>query len=347
VSVAESLECNSTSRVLQSWIRSIIILFVLLITSSLASAQSRDSASSLFSLAAIGTARTDSTLPYPTPIVFLEIKDTSRYALRVRFPHLGILGLIEDTIYKPSLVTSRQGYAFAAIHPLLQLTFPKTDYALWVDVVDKKLKKLVGSSPIEAKLDISAYDTVSFFVEHAPTTGMGNPLLRRQFKPLLLPLTIEANPGWLCRESLNPQHVYSLSFIDPTDTTIPTYSLVFTPTESGIVDSAAWEHFKLHVETDFGNRGYGVRPLNDFVQNDSRARRLVGRGWEFITRSKETLYDYHAMFLLPHDALLISAPLGSIVDPSSLKYYEAIARSFQIAVQKAQAATNGSRNGKK
>jgi hypothetical protein len=244
-------------------------------------------------------------------------------------------------------MTSRQGYAFAALHPLLQLTFPKTDYALWVDVVDKKLKKLIGSSPIEAKLDVSSYDTVSFLVEHPPTTGMGNPLLRRQFKPRLLPLSIEANPGWICRESLNPQRVYSLSFIDPTDTTIPIYAFVFTPTESGIVDSVAWEHFKLHVETDFGNRGYGVRPLNDFLQNDSQARKLVGRGWEFITRSKDTLYNYHAMYLFPHNALLISAPLGAIVDPSFLKYCEAIARSFKLADPGIQAQTHASSNGEK
>ena len=282
----------------------------------------------------------DSTLHYPTPIVFLEIKDTSRYALRVRFPHLGILGLAEDTIYKPSLITSRQGYAFTAIHTLLQLTFPKTDYGLFVDVVDKRYKKLVGTYPIEAKLDVSTYDTVSFFVEHPSTAGMGNPLLRRKFKPRLLPFTIETNPGWSCREILNAQHVYSLDFIDPTDSSLPIYSMVFTPIEAGNVDSVAWEHFKLHVVTDFGNRGYAVRPLNDFVQTDAKARSIIGRGWEFISRSKDTVYEYHAMYLLPHDALLVSAPLGMTVDASSLKYFESVARSFKPVAPVVAASTD-------
>jgi len=277
----------------------------------------------------LGSTIMDTVVPFPVPIAFLRLGDTVNYRVSVRFPRLGILGLIEDTALAPTFSSGDTLFAFAPMHEILQVAYPKMMYGFYVDVYDRKNGKLVNSKLIPHEMVTAQYKEAKVEFVHEPTAALGDLQLRREFRPKLLPMTLETNPGWLGVEQLDSSGIYSLTFRDPAQPSLVYLSLTIRSTAPTKIDSTAWEEHKQSARLAFGAKGVGIKDLGDFELADLPTRHIMKEGYEFITKHDENM-EYVATFLTPRAMFLLMAPILPDMDQESYKYYQAIARSFKI-----------------
>ena len=295
-----------------------------------APSQNPEAAAKYYRIAGLGSSKGDSTNTFPYPTIILLVQDTNHARITVRFPGLGMLGLQTDTVREPTFTAGDTLMGYESTQPLYLLSFPTTPYFLYVDVWSRDRKHLLDSRPLEYDMNVEAYKTAKLEYIHAPTTDMGNPMLRRRFQPTLLPLSIETNPGWLSSETLDSGMTYALVFRDPTEPGKLELSLTMRAANVGLIDSTTWRNFKRNAEASFGARGVATRSIGEFQVSDIPTRRFVRAGYEFVSRNKDSSLDYVAAFLTPRAILLLLAPLDAPNQQLQLQYFEAIARSLKI-----------------
>lgn len=277
----------------------------------------------------MGTAVHDTVIPFPVPIAFLRLTDTNKYNVSVRFPRLGMLGIVEDTVYAPSFSVGDTLSAYRAEDPMLQIAYPKMMYGFFVDTKDKATGKLLESKGVSYEMTTQQYRPAKVEYLHQPITAIGNLNLRQAFRPELIPLTLEAHPGWLGREELDSTDVYSLTFRDPDHPDVIFLSLTIRPTAPTRFDSTSWNMFKERAKVAFGEKGVGVKELGDFVMDDAPTRHLIKAGYEFVAKQNGNM-EYVASYLTPRAIFLLMAPLSEDADQARLEYFRAIARSFKV-----------------
>ena len=283
-----------------------------------------------YKLAGLGSSVGDSTNTFPYPTAVLEVPDTDKVNIIVRFPGLGMLGIKEDTVRYPTFFAKDTLLGYESPEPLYMLTFPKTKYFLYIDVWSKNGKKLLDSRPFAYDMYVETYKTAKLTYIHDPTTGMGSPLLRREFRPSLLPFSIQTNPGWAARETLDSSMTYALVFRNPQDPAQLEMSITMRPASVGNVDSTTWQNFKQKAEIAFGSHGVATRSIGDFQVNDTATRRYIKAGYEFVSKNADSSLDYVAAFLTPRAILLMLAPLDQPNQQLEFQYFEAIARSLKL-----------------
>jgi hypothetical protein len=277
----------------------------------------------------LGSVSVDSVNKFPHPTATIHVFDMQHTTIRVRFSELGLLGIKEDTVSVPASRIGDTLCTYISPDPLYMLTFPKTQYYLFIDVWSKDGKKILDSRPFECDINAETYKSLHLSFDHPPTTGMGSPTLRRLFQPTLLPLSIETNPGWSATETLNSSMTYSLVFHDPTESGKLEMSLSMHPASIGIVDSAMWMKFKIKAETAFGSRGLPTSSIGDFVVTDTATRRIVKAGYEFVSKNADSSLDYVAVFLTPRAIMMLLAPIDQPNQQLLVQYFQAIARSMK------------------
>jgi hypothetical protein len=282
-----------------------------------------------YRLADLRIAPGDSINKFPHPTAVLRMLDTKQTKIIVRFPELGLLGITEDTVRAPMHITGDTLWEYRSREPLYMLNFPKTEYFLFVDVWSKDGTKLLDSRPFECDMNAKTYKAIHLNFNHAPTTGMGSPTLRRRFQPSLLPLSIETNPGWSATETLDSGLTYTLVFHDPTRAGKLEMSLAMHPASVGVVDSAMWNHFKMKAEMAFGAHGMPTSRIGDFQVVDTTSRRIIKAGYEFVSKNVDSSLDYVAAYLTPRAILLLLAPIDQPNQQLQIEYFEAIARSLK------------------
>ena len=305
-------------------------------------AQDSAGAERFYHLAGLGSSEGDSTNTFPYPTAILVVPDTEHTRIVVRFPGLGMLGLHTDTVREATFTAGDTLLGYESTSPLFLLTFPMTQYFLYIDVWSRNGKKLLDSRPLEYDMNVEAYKTARLAYIHDPTAGLGDPTLRREFKPALLPFTIETNPGWASTESLDSSMTYSLIFRDPNGqsstpderSSTPVgkldMSLTMRPALVGVVDSAMWRNFKQKAEIAFGAHGIATRSIGDFQMDDVPTRRFIKAGYEFVSKNADSSLDYVAAFLTPRAILLLFAPLDAPNQQLQFQYFQAIARSLKL-----------------
>jgi len=292
-------------------------------------------ATKYYRVAGLGSSKGDSTKKFPFPIAILQVLDTGHTWIVVRFPELGLLGTSEDTESLPSFKTNDTLLGYRSHEPLYMLTFPRTKYFIFVDVWSRNMDAnghytLLDSRPLEYDMNVEAYKSARLKYIHDPTTGMGSPTLRRQFKPALLPFSIETNPGWSSTETLDSSAAYALIFRDPRHTETFSMSLTMRPALVGAVDSAIWQNFKSKAEMSLGAKGIATSSIGDFQVADTATRRIVKGGYEFISKNPDSSLVYDAAFLTPRAILLMLAPLDEANQQLQLIYFQAVARSLKL-----------------
>ena len=295
-----------------------------------APSQNPDAAAKYYRIAGLGSSKGDSTNTFPYPTIILLVNDTLHTRITVRFPGLGMLGLQTDTVPEPTFTASDTLLGYESTQPLYLLSFPTTPYFVYVDVWSRSGKHLLDSRPLEYDMNVEAYKTAKLEYIHAPTTDMGNPMLRRKFQPSLLPLSIETNPGWISSETLDSSMTYALVFRDPTQPGKLEMSLTMRAANVGLIDSITWRNFKRNAEGAFGAKGVATHTIGEFQVNDIPTRRYVKAGYEFVSRNADSSLDYVAAFLTPRAIMLLLAPLDEPNQQLQLQYFEAIARSLKI-----------------
>jgi hypothetical protein len=283
-----------------------------------------------YKVTGLGCASIDSPNKFPHPIATLRVFDTLHTTIRIRFPELGLLGVKEDTVIAPASRIGDSLWEFTSPDPLYLLTFPKTQYYLFIDVWSKDGKKLLDSRPFESDINAEAFKSLHLSFNHAPTTGMGSLTLRRHFQPTLFPFSIETNPGWSATETLNSSLTYALVFHDPTHAGKLEMSLSMHPASIGIVDSAMWKKFKMKAEAAFGSRGVATSSIGDFTVTDTATRRIIKAGYEFVSKNADSSLDYVAVFLTPRAILMLLAPIDQPNQQLQVQYFQAIARSLKL-----------------
>jgi hypothetical protein len=283
-----------------------------------------------YHLAGLGSSQGDSTNTFPYPTAILVVPDTEHTRIVVRFPGLGMLGLRTDTVREPTFTAGDTLLGYESTMPLFLLTFPKTQYFLYIDVWSRNGKKLLDSRPLEYDMNVEAYKTTRLTYVHDPTTGMGDPTLRRRFQPSLLPFSIETNPGWASTETLDSSMTYALIFRDPAPPNKLEMSLTMRPALIGVVDSTMWRNFKQKAEIAFGAHGIATRSIGDFQMDNVPTRRFIKAGYEFVSKTADSTLDYVAAFLTPRAILLLLAPLDDPNQQLQFQYFQAIARSLKL-----------------
>ncbi len=278
----------------------------------------------------LGCVSVDSANKFPHPTATLRVFDDLHTTIRVRFSELGLLGIKEDTVTVPASRTGDTLWEFISPDPFYMLTFPKTEYYLFIDVWTKDGKKLLDSRPFECDINTEAYKSLHLSFDHRQTTGMQSPTLRRHFQPTLLPLSIETNPGWSATETLNSSLTYALVFHDPTKTGKLEMSLSMHPASIGIVDSVMWKKFKIKAETAFGSRGLATSSIGDFMVTDTATRHLIKAGYEFVSKNADSSLNYVAVFLTPRAIMMLLAPIDQPNQQLQVQYFQAIARSMKL-----------------
>lgn len=283
-----------------------------------------------YSIVGLGSSDADSTIPYPFPMAVLELEDTSRFYVRVRFPGLGVLASIEDTVTVPAFKFSDTVAGFRSRNAIYQLRFPKTPYRIVVDVIDRSNDRVVDSRVLPYAMNVEKFKTSAVDNLYEPRTGMGNPLIRREFIPKLLPFTIETNPGWIAREQFDTAGIYSLVFGDPTKPGHTTLSLTVRPASIDGIDSASWQSFKEKARIAFGDQGIPVSSVGDFVVEHTPSRRVIRAGYEFLSKRPDgSGTDYVAAYLTQNAIMLMIAPLEANGASAQYDYVRAIARSMK------------------
>lgn len=283
-----------------------------------------------YRIAGLGSSQGDSANTFPYPTAVLQLLDTGKYIVSVRFPGLGMLGTKEDTVFVPNGQVDDSLYAYQSTTPLYLLKFPKTPYEVHVDVWQREGMKLVNSEMLAYDMNVEKYKTASLMYIHEPSTGLGSPTLRRRFTPTLLPFSIETNPGWRSTETIDSSMVYALVFRDPTDAAKLEMSVTMRPAGVGNIDSSLWESFKNKARLAFGAKGIAVGSEQEFQVEDSLTRRVIKSGYEFIAKNPDGSYEYVATFLTPRAILLLFAPLPDDQEKLYYSYMRSIARSFAL-----------------
>ncbi len=282
-----------------------------------------------YCVADIRIAPADSINKFPHPAALLRVLDAKHTHIVVRFPELGLLGIHEDTVSAPISKIGDTLLEYKSREPVYLLTFPKTEYFLFIDVWSSDGTKLLDSRPFEFDINAEPFRSIYLSYKHTPTTGMGSPTLRRRFHPTLLPLSIETNPGWSATETLDSNVTYALAFHDPTEPRKLELSLTMHPADVGVIDSAMWNHLKIKAETAFGARGVATSTIGDFQVADTASRRIIKAGYEFISKNVDSSLDYVAAFLTPRAILMLLAPMDQPNQQLQVQYFEAIARSLK------------------
>ncbi len=293
-------------------------------------AQSALPAEHYYRIAGLGTSEGDSANTFPYPTAILLVRDRKRVRIDVRFPGLGMLGLKTDTIRKPTFTSGDTLLGYQSTQPLFLLTFPKTPYFLYVDVWSRNGKHLLDSRPLAYDMNVEAYRTVRLTYIHPPETGMGAPTLRRRFHPTLLPFSIETNPGWSARETLDSSMTYSLVFRDPASPGKLELSLTMRAASVGPLDPLLWRNFKKKAEMAFGSHGIATHSVGDFKVRDKPTRRYIEDGFEFLSKNADSSLDYVAAYLTPRAILLLLAPMDAPNQQLQFHYFQEIARSLKL-----------------
>jgi hypothetical protein len=283
-----------------------------------------------YRIAGLGSSEGDTSNTFPYPTAVFDLLDTVHTRLIVRFPGLGMLGIRADTVSEPAFYLNDTLRGYEPPEPLVLLSYPKTQYFIYVDVWSKDGKKLLDSRPLSYDMDVQKYHTARLTYIHEATATGGTPMMRRQFKPSLLPFTIETNPDWMSTETLDSSGTYSLVFRDPDQPKKLMLSLSMRPALVGKVDSATWRNFKSKAEMAFGEKGVATSTIGEFQVADIPTRRYITEGYEFASKTSDTTIDYVAAFLTPRAILLLFAPLNLPNKELELDYYKAIARSLKL-----------------
>ena len=290
-----------------------------------------DSSEHFYSIIAMGCATVDSLGSFPVPIVILEPADTNRFLLRLRFHHLGILGIATDTVTAPIGIGKKGDRTYRANHPVLQLHFPEMIYSYSIDVFDRKTNRMLESKLRPYLMKLGRYRNARMIFESKPTTGLGSEFLQRKFVPRLLPLTLSTNPGWRVIETIDSAGVYAIQFVDPKDSNLLYLSLTVTPTDDlERFDSTRWEGFKEQARVAFGAKQVRINSLSDFGVEDPATRSVVQRGYEFLAKDPLQDISYVATYRTPRAVILMLAPLGNEVIAEKLAYCRAIAKSLLV-----------------
>jgi hypothetical protein len=262
-------------------------------------------------------------------MVVLETKDTAKHALRVRFPHLGILGNIEDTLMAPTHILDSVTVGYRSRLPLLHFAVPLTPYVMFIETIEKSTGMVLEIRPLPYRMSVEKFAGTRVDRITEPESRLVNPLHRRRFSNSLLPLTLEVNPGWRSREQFDTTGIYSLSFLHPETNQL---KLTITMRSASIqeIDSATWTNFKEQARRTFGERGIPTNSLSEFVVEDPASRRVVRAGYEFLAVRDDKGLDYIAAYLTPNSIMLLMAPLTEPAPSAEYDYFRAIARSFKI-----------------
>ena len=289
-------------------------------------------ASKYYRIVGLGSTEGDSVNTFPYPTVILQELDTGMTHVVIRFSGLGMLGLREDTVGTPAFYVADTLRGYAPQDPLMMLSFPKTQYYVFIDVWtrDGNKPKLLDSRPYEYDMNVEKYRTAKLTYVHEPTTGLGNLTLRRRFTPSLLPFSIETNPGWGSTETLDSSGTYALVFRDPQHPATLELSITMRPAIVGRVDSAMWSNFKKKALLAFGAKGVAVSSEDDFLVDDSLTRRYIQAGFEFVSMNQDSSLDYVSSFLTPRAILLLMAPFDQPNQQLEYDYFRAIARSLKL-----------------
>lgn len=283
-----------------------------------------------YRIAGLGSSLGDSANTFPYPTAVLQLLDTAKYIVSIRFPGLGMLGTSTDTIFAPNGRVDDTLYAYQSTTPLYLLTFPKTPYEIHIDVWDRVKKKLLNSELLAYDMNVEKYRTASLTYIHEAVTGLGNPTLRRKFTPTLLPFSIETNPGWRSTETLDSSRIYALVFRDPADPAKLELSITMRPAGVGSIDSTLWQNFKNKARIAFGTKGIAVGSEAEFQVTDEATRKIIRSGYEFVAKNPDGSFEYVATFLTPRAILLLFAPLPNESDNTYYTYLRSIARSFTL-----------------
>ena len=306
-----------------------VILLVLLTFGASSRAQTNMSAPIYYNVIGLGSSEGDSAFWYPYPMAVLEMKDTTKYIVRLRFPYLGILGNEEDTLTSPTHLLDSMTFGFRAARPILHFALPSTPYVVMVETIDRNTGKVVEIRPLPYRMSTERFGNTRIDKVREPESNLAHPLLRREFKPALLPLSIDVNPGWRSREQFDTSGTYLLSFNHPTTNEL---ELTVTVRSASIadIDSGSWEQFKEQARITFGERGIAVNSVGDFAVEDPAARSTLKAGYELLAKREDGGTDYIAAYLTPKAVILLMAPLSEPAPSAEYDYFRAIARSFRL-----------------
>jgi hypothetical protein len=307
----------------------LVLLALVLFGAGNALAQNTPTSPKYYHVIGLGTSEGDSTFWYPYPMVVIETIDTAKYALRVRFTGLGILGNVEDTLTQPTHHLDSVTVGYRSRMPLLHFSVPITPYVLFIETIDKKTGIVIEIRPLPYRMNVERFAGTRIDRVKEPESGLANPLLRRVFKPSLLPFSLEANPGWRSREQFDSTGIYSLSFMHP-ETNQLMMTLTMRSASVQEIDSASWANFKEQARRTFGERGIPVNSLGDFAVDDPATRSVVRAGYEFLAIREDKGMEYIAAYLTPKAIILMMAPLIEPAPSAEYDYYRMIARSFKL-----------------
>ncbi len=294
-----------------------------------AKAQNTPTSPKYYTVVGLGSSEGDSTFWYPYPMVVLETKDTAKHTLRVRFPHLGILGNIEDTLMQPTHILDSVTVGYRSRMPLLHFSTPLTPYVLFIETIEKSTGFVLEIRPLPYRMSVEKFAGTRIDRVIEPESRLVNPLLRRRFDRSMLPLSLEVNPGWRSREEFDSSGIYSLSFLHP-ETNQLKMTITMRSASVQEIDSATWTNFKDQARRSFGERGIPTNSVGEFVVDDPASRSVVRAGYEFLALREDKGVDYIAAYLTPKSIILIMAPLTEPAPSAEYDYFRSIARSFKI-----------------
>ena len=283
-----------------------------------------------YSIVGLGSSEPDTLVKLPHPTAILQLHDTAHTSLVVRFPNLGLLSDIEDTLQAPTAMLPDTAVTYQSHTPLCHLTSPKTPYGILVEVLDKATHRVLDSRLLKYDMEVVKFKQRPIVITHAPTAGYDNKSLRRRFYPKILPLVLETNPGWVCFETLDTNGTYSLDFREPKDTSHMTMLLVMRPANVGKISNADWEKFKTSAREAYGKRGIAIATIGDFDVDDKASRKILKKCYEFVSTRYEGAYSYITTYLTAHTIFLMT----SLIDPTdtdlSYAYCRAVARTLRV-----------------
>jgi hypothetical protein len=305
------------------------LLALMMLGAGSALAQNTPTSPKYYHVVGLGTSEGDSTLWYPYPMVVVEMIDTNQYQLRVRFTALGLLGNVEDTLMQPTHRLDSVTVGYRSTIPLLNFSVPVTPYVLFIETIDKKTGRVIEIRPLPYRMNVERFAGTRIDRVREPESRLTNDYLRRTFKPTLLPLSLEVNPGWRSREQFDTSGTYSLSFFHP-ETNEMKMTITMHAASIQDIDSATWEHFKQQARQSFGERGIPVKSLSDFAVDDPETRSVVRAGYEFLSLREDKGMDYIAAYLTPKSIILLMAPLSEPAPSPDYDFYRVIARSLKL-----------------
>lgn len=311
------------------------VLFLLFFTSTIGAqtpsvaAPVDEGAQKYYTVVGLGSSEADTLVPYPFPMAVLALKDTNLYRIRVRFPHLGILGMREDTVWQPNFRFDDSVVGYRPNDALYHFSIPVTPYIAYADVFDRRSQVILESHPLAYQMNVERFASSRIDHVYDPQAGLNNPLLRRRFSPKLLPLSLEVNPGWRGREQFDSSGTYSLVFTHPENASDVKLSVTMRAASVSDIDSASWSDFKTKARQAFGDQGAPTSSIGNFLVGDIPTRSVLRGGYEMLAKRPDGSFDYIAAMLTPKAIVLIMAPLKE-APSAEYDYVRSIVRSFQV-----------------